>query len=245
MSLPKIRLEHCADEGGGRWRLDRPQARHLVRSLRSYDGASVEGLLPDGCGARLFMRLESDERGHFLREINRSSELPDNLSITLLIALLKAEQFDAVLRASAELGVKSIIPLTCERSAPRLGECEAAKKISRWRKVLEESTLVSGAVFPPRISVPVKVGDISWDELPQTRAAAVLSTDARPVALIYPTLGKTGEVALAVGPEGDWTEREKTNLFQNGFVPVSLGSRVMRASTAAIAACGWFRLSSL
>ena len=243
MSLPKIRLEHCVNEGGGRWRLDRRQARHLVKSLRSYDGASVEGLLPDEGGARLLMRLETEGRDYFLSEIDCSAELPDDMSITLLMALLKAGQFDAVLRASAELGVKSIIPVICERSAPRLDESEAIKKISRWRKILDESTLVSGTVFSPQIQTPVKIDGISWDVLPQTRYAAVIAPDAPPIARACPASG-TREAAFAVGPEGDWTEREKTSLFQNGFVPVSLGRRVMRASTAAIAACGWFRLSS-
>jgi 16S rRNA (uracil1498-N3)-methyltransferase len=232
------------NEGGGRWRLDPRQARHLVKSLRSYDGASVEGLLSGGGGARLLMRLETDGRDHFLSEIDRSAELPDDMEITLLIALLKAGQFDTVLRASAELGVKSIIPVICERSAPRFDEGEAIKKISRWRKILEESTLVSGTVFPPLIQMPVKIDGISWDALPQTRYAAVISPGARPIARILQTLEGTREAAFAVGPEGDWTEREKTSLFQNGFIPVSLGHRVMRASTAAIAACGWFRLSS-
>ncbi|MDR2780254.1 MAG: 16S rRNA (uracil(1498)-N(3))-methyltransferase [Synergistaceae bacterium] len=244
MSLPKIRLERCVNEGGGRWRLDPRQARHLIKSLRSYDGAPVEGLLPDEGGARLLMRLETDSRDYFLREIDRSAELPDKMSITLLIALLKAEQFDAVLRASAELGVNSIIPVACERSAPRFDECDANKKISRWRKILDENTLVSGAVFPPQIQIPVKIDDVPWNSLPRTRYAAVIAPGASPIAHALPSLEETGEVAFAVGPEGDWTEREKTCLFQNGFIPVSLGRRVMRASTAAIAACGWFRLSS-
>ncbi|MDR1885983.1 MAG: hypothetical protein LBQ56_06875, partial [Synergistaceae bacterium] len=61
MSLPKIRLELCSrveGEGGALWRLDEFQARHLVKSLRSYDGAMAEGLLQEGGGERLLMRLE-------------------------------------------------------------------------------------------------------------------------------------------------------------------------------------------
>ncbi|MDR1137771.1 MAG: 16S rRNA (uracil(1498)-N(3))-methyltransferase, partial [Synergistaceae bacterium] len=245
VSLPKIRLERCVNEGCGCWRLDPEQERHLVRSLRSYDGASVEGLLSGDCGARLLMRLESDGKGRLLREVAHSPEVPDSLSITLLIALLKTEQFNAVLHASAELGVQSIIPVVCERSVPRIDESGAIKKISRWRKILDESTLVSGAAFSPQICAPIDFGDIPWNGLPQARYAAVIAPDALPVARILPDLEGFGELAFAVGPEGDWTEREKTELFQNGFVSISLGRRVMRASTAAIVACGCFRLSSL
>jgi 16S rRNA (uracil1498-N3)-methyltransferase len=244
VSLPKIRLERCVDEGGGRWRLDPPQERHLVRSLRSYDGAVVEGLLPEDGGARLLMRLETDGSGRFLQALDSSPELDGGVSITLLLGLLKAGQFDAVLRASAELGVESILPILCERSTPRLDEDEAIKKVSRWRKILDESTLVSGTVFSPQIRIPAKISDISWNELPRTRYAAVTTPDALPVARVCFGMKDTRELAFAVGPEGDWTEGEKTALFQNGFIPVSLGRRIMRSSTAAIAACGWFRLSS-
>ena len=241
MSLPKIRLERCIRENGGLWLLDKDQEKHLVRSLRSYEGAAVEGLLGDeeGGGRRIHMRLERGEEGYFLREIVALSEPREEPEITLLIGLLKPGQFDALLRSASELGVGSVLPVICERSVPRVAVSDIPKKIARWRKILDEGTAVSGSVYPPRISAPVKFGDIDWDALPEKRYAAVLSPGSRPISSVTRSAGR---LVFAVGPEGDWSERESGTLISCGFVPVTLGRRILRASTAAIAGVAWFRL---
>ena len=240
MSLPKIRLERCARESGGLWRLDGDQARHLVRSLRSYNGASVEGLLGDDGGRRILMRLERRAEEYFLREISTESEPRDDLEITLLVGLLKSDQFDAVLRSASELGVNSILPVVCERSVPRVAASDIPKKIARWQKILYEGTTVSGSVFPPHISPPVKFGNINWEALPEARYAAVISPDSRPISSI---VCGGGALVFAVGPDGDWSERERDSLVSNGFIPLTLGGRIMRASTAAMAGVAWFRFN--
>jgi 16S rRNA (uracil1498-N3)-methyltransferase len=72
----------------------------------------------------------------------------------------------------------------------------------------------------------------------------MLSPDARPLSEFKPEEPAGGplEITFAVGPEGDWSGAERDALIDNSFVPVSLGNRIMRASTAAIAGCGWFWL---
>jgi len=242
VSLPKIRLERCFRERDGLWRLDGEQAKRLVRGLRSYEGAAVEGLIGDDGGRRILMRLERCSDEYFLREISVESEPRDDLEITLLIGLLKSDQFDAVLRSASELGVTLILPVICERSVPRVSASDAPKKIARWQKILDEGTTVSGAVFPPKISPPVKFDDLDWRTLPKARYAAVISPDSRPISSIASC---TGALVFAVGPEGDWSERERYALVSHGFAPVTLGRRIMRASTAAITGVAWFRFSSL
>ncbi|MDR1133455.1 MAG: 16S rRNA (uracil(1498)-N(3))-methyltransferase [Synergistaceae bacterium] len=239
MSLPRVRLDRCTREDGV-WRLDAPQVRHLVKSLRCYDGAAVEGLLEENGGMKLLMRLESKDGVYCLRETGRLERTPDKLEITLLIALLKALQFDEVLRASAELGVGEILPVECERSVPKTGE-RLPQKTLRWRKILDEGSLVAGSVFPTKINPAVKFGEIPWDSLPENRIAAVISPASRPISEIA---AREGQVVYAVGPEGDWSERETSVLLSRNFVPVTLGKRILRASTAAMAGCAWLRLGT-
>jgi 16S rRNA (uracil1498-N3)-methyltransferase len=238
VSLPRVRLDRCTREDGGIWRLDAPQVRHLVKSLRSYDGASVEGLLEEGGGGKLLMRLESKDGAYYLREAGEVARTPDKLEITLLIALLKAHQFDEVLRAASELGIKEILPVECERSVPRMG-ANASQKTLRWRKILDEGSLVAGSVCPTKINPVVTFGGISWDRLPENRTAAVISPASRPISEIAP---REGQVVYAVGPEGDWSGHETSVLLSRNFIPVTLGERILRASTAAIAGCAWFRM---
>jgi 16S rRNA (uracil1498-N3)-methyltransferase len=187
------------------------------------------------------MRLERIGGEYFLRELGADSEPPDALTITLLMGLLKAEQFDAVLRASSELGVKYILPVACERSVPRVAPHEMSRKVSRWQRILDEGTSVSGSPFPTRIEPVRPFGGVAWDSLPDARYAAVLAPGARHISSAAP---RSGELAFAVGPEGDWSDGEREVLLSHGFEPLTLGRRIMRASTAAITGCGWFRFCS-
>jgi 16S rRNA (uracil1498-N3)-methyltransferase len=236
VSLLKIRLERCVRIEKGLWDVDGAQARRLLRSLRLRDGAEVEGLLPDGPGEKLVMKLEIGGASCRLRETGVSGER-GGPEITLLIGLLKTDQFDAVLKSSSEVGVKIVMPMICERSIPRFEGSDAARKLKRWQRLLDEGTCVSGAVFPPRVLTPAKPEDIPWGSLPAERYAGFISEDSTPIAGVAPT---AREVVFAVGPEGDWSDAEKSILLENKFVPLSLGPRIMRASTAAVAGCAWF-----
>lgn len=240
MSLPRIRLELCEALDDGLWLLDREQEHHLVKVLRAYEGAMVEGLLPDGTsGERFLLRLERTAKGMVLREVQRSWEEPEAARIHLLIGLLKSDQFDAVLRMAAELGLFAVWPVICSRSVPRLADGEASKKVQRWRKILDEGTKISGSIHPPKIQFPVHFMDIDWPSLPKTRYAALLTPQTNPLSNISDI---PEELIFAVGPEGDWSPEEMQLLLDNDFAPVGLGRRVLRASTAATVGCGWFRL---
>lgn len=236
MSLPRIRLERCTKESDDIWLLDSEQTRYLVKALRSYEGAVVEGLLPAGAGKRLRMKLYRRGEDHLLRTLDETAAESDRLKVTLLIGMLKADQFEAVLHAAGELGIREIRPVLCARSVPRLEGASLDGRLARWRRIIDEGTKVSGAVFAPELHEPVPFRSTMWEALPKIRLAAMLSPErTRPLCDVLP---EEGEVVFAVGPEGDWTDEEAEWILSAGFTPVSLGRRVLRASTAAIVGCG-------
>ncbi len=240
MSLPRIRLERCETTSDGLWLIDREQERHLTKVLRAYEGAMVEGLSFEAEeGEKLLLRLERTTGGLALREVERMREKPETVRIHLLIGLLKADQFDAVLRSAAELGLFVVWPVVCAHSIPRFSDVEMPKKLQRWQRILDEGSKVSGSVRPPMIHPPISFCKLDWRSLPQARYAALLTPRTSPLSDMA---GVPGELVFAVGPEGDWSPEEVRQLQENGFMPVSLGRRVLRASTAAIVGCGWFRL---
>lgn len=234
--MPKIRLEQCTPLENGAWALDPKQERHLTRVLRAYEGAMIEGL--SQTGERLSLRLERRPDGMILREIGRIAEEPEIVRIHLLIGLLKSDQFGAVLRAAGELGLCAVWPVVSSRSVPRVEAGDALRKMLRWQAVIDEATKVSGSLVSPRIEPPALFADFDWTRLPEARYAALLSPGAVPLGSVKPP----EELVFAVGPEGDWSPAETSVLLENGFVPVGLGRRVLRASTAAIIGCGWFRM---
>ena len=236
MSQPRIRLEPCTPLGEGLYRLDEAQAHHLTRVLRCYEGALVEGLEARG---RVLLRLRVREGRVEAEEVQRVPQPVDLLRVVLLVGLLKADQMDPLLRSAAELGVAEIRLLACDRSVPRLeGSREEAKK-GRWERIHHEATRQAGSLEPPRLLAPVPVDRTPEEGLPSRRFGAFLAPDTEPLGRFLPL----GEAAVAVGPEGDWSDREVRVLRDRGFHPVGLGPRILRAATAATVACGALRLA--
>lgn len=241
MSAPKVRLDSCKQTDDGIWRLDAATERHLTRALRVYEGAVVDGLSSDGTIRE--MRLLRRDGAFFLEERARREDSALSLPrITLVIGLLRSDQFDAVIRSCGELGAARVLPLICERSVPRIAQSEVPRKLDRWRRIAAEATKVSGVACPPEIPALMDLSALSRAELPSVRLAAMLTDDARPISSCAPD---AEELAIAIGPEGDWSDAETAALLSLSFIPISLGPRILRASTAATAAISFLMLSSM
>lgn len=229
MSLPRLRLERCSCENGI-WTIDAEEAHHLVRVRRCYSGSLVEGLLN---GEKIELRLECEGESVRAREISRSAESSCRPRVVLLLGLLKNDQLDDALRFCAETGVYEVQLLFCERSVPRCDGAKLAEKMKRWRKILDEATKQAGAAAAPRLAEPTRFDGFDFSGLPAQRLAAMLTKDTKPLRGVE----ISEELAIAIGPEGDWSPRESERLIAEGFEPVSLGARIMRASTAVAASC--------
>jgi len=234
VSLPRLRLEKCARDGDT-WLIDDEQAHHLVRVRRCYNGSLVEGLLD---GEKVELRLICDKDAVRATEISREAEPPVFPEIHLFLALLKSDQFDDALRFACETGVHSIHLLSCERSVPKYSIGRQDDKMSRWNKILNEATKQAGSTRPPILHAPCGFDEFDFSILPRNRFAAMLRHDAAELRSLPPC----GSLAVAIGPEGDWAPSEAQKLLDEKFIPVSLGKRILRASTAVAVACGWFML---
>ena len=108
--------------------------------------------------------------------------------------------------------------------------------MSRWEKILDEATKRSGAGSPPLI-VPPQTLDLDPNIAPNRGSRRCF-----PLRQNLFRNKRPGAAAIAIGPEGDWSPSEAELLLEKGFKPVSLGSRILRASTAVAVACGWFSM---
>jgi 16S rRNA (uracil1498-N3)-methyltransferase len=160
---------------------------------------------------------------------------------TLAVALIKEQRWDWLLQKATELGVRSIQPLFSERCIIRLSASDIPKKLERWGGVLRSAAEQSEGLFIPAILPPLPLTPF----LSQSAASG-----ANALKLVLMERGEnrltlknklaqaqSGQpIILAVGPEGGWTEAEKASFTQAGFEPVSIGQRILRSETAAIAA---------
>jgi 16S rRNA (uracil1498-N3)-methyltransferase len=155
------------------------------------------------------------------------------IAVTLAFGMPANDRMDFLVEKAAELGVAAIQPLVCERSVLRLAGERADKRIAHWQGVAIAACEQSGRTRVPPIAPVLGLRD--WlDGLVADDGAArlVLSlAEAQPLPL---PAAPRAVVALS-GPEGGLSPAEEALARERGFVPVSLGPRVLRADTAPLA----------
>ncbi|HKP37437.1 MAG TPA: 16S rRNA (uracil(1498)-N(3))-methyltransferase [Pyrinomonadaceae bacterium] len=219
--------------------LDADETLHLRDVLRLHRGDEV--LVFDGSGREFHCAIEeitrSSSRLEVLSEVAPSrAESPLNLS--LAIALLKHEKFDLVVQKATELGVNRIIPATSDRAdvRPRSDE-QAGKRVARWQRIALEAAKQSGRARVPEIAVPRAFADVvknqSAEESQQIMFAERAGQSLEQACLTFPS--PVLNLIALVGPEGGWADFEIDLARECGWGIVTLGGRVMRAETAAIA----------
>ena len=152
----------------------------------------------------------------------------------LYASLIKFDRFELMLEKATELGVSEVTPVVAERSERGL-EQAAPKRLARWKRVAREASEQSRRATLPVIELPLDFDEALSNE---TGHRFALEEDgAPPILAALPEARKSGErVALLVGPEGGWTDRERASMVAAGWKAVSLGANILRAETAAIAA---------
>jgi 16S rRNA (uracil1498-N3)-methyltransferase len=156
--------------------------------------------------------------------------------IVLVAAIYKFDRMEWAIEKCTELGVTRIIPVIAQRTGSHLAEA-AAKRVERWRRIAHEAAQQSRRLRTPQIDEAVKLKSALPLEGPMR---LLLNENERGEKLRDGLACDHGEaaaaVALAVGPEGGWTVEELSQFNAAGWRSVTLGSRILRAETAAIAA---------
>jgi 16S rRNA (uracil1498-N3)-methyltransferase len=207
-------------------------AEHLSRVLRAQPGQLVE--LSDDRAVYLAEIVEAGRKHVRFRLLEPLIPEAPPLSVTLFASLIRFERFEWMIEKATELGVAAIQPVAAERSETGL-LAGAGRRIERWRRIARESAQQARRATLPEILEPARLdriacGSFTWrfllDESPQ----------APPLARIIPAAGSAAEsVALLIGPEGGWSDAERARLLPL-WTAVSLGNRILRAETAAVAA---------
>jgi len=209
-------------------------AHHLGRVLRAQQGQLYE--LSNGQQVRLG-RIEKVTRDRV--EFALLDEIPAHqpaLELTLLLSVVKFDAFEWALEKATELGVSSIVPLAAARSEKAL-LAAAGKRAERWKKILAEASQQSRRVRVPELQA---VSHATQGFAAQNPTAAKVMLSERPEA---PALRKIlqseptrNRAAVAIGPEGGWTESEFAAAQAAGFREASLGKLILRTETAVAAA---------
>ncbi len=226
------RRRWLADEvRGDKAALTGKHAEHLSRVLRARVGQEFDV----SAGGRLRRgRVVAVEDGRVEFALGEELNAPAEPQVTLLLAIYKFDRMEWALEKLTELGAARIVPILSKRTETHLAKA-AAKRVERWRRIAQEATEQSRRLEPPEILAPVRLKDAVGTEA-LTRIVLAESEQSVSLADVVRVHPAGESLALAVGPEGGWAEDELRLFAEAGWTAASLGERILRAETAAIAA---------
>jgi 16S rRNA (uracil1498-N3)-methyltransferase len=206
------------------------QAIHLARVLRAETG-QIYDIVAGGFlhRAEITRVAESEVLFTLHEELEADAALP----LHLLLAIFKFDHFEWAIEKATELGVARITPVLARRTEKHLAQA-AVKRVERWRRIALEASKQSRRTEIPAIGDPIAL-KLALDQ--ETAGSRILLSETEQTTSLATALQSPAEsVALAIGPEGGWTPEEMTLFTTHEWRHVTLGPRILRAETAAIAA---------
>jgi 16S rRNA (uracil1498-N3)-methyltransferase len=175
-------------------------------------------------------------RFNLIAEVEADPALP----VTLVMAVYKFDRMEWALEKATELGVAAVAPVIARRTEKHLAAA-AEKRAERWRRIVHEAAQQSRRSDVPLIHEPAALATRVRAASAATRivlAEQERSTTLRNLIEEAQAAAKDEMPALeiAIGPEGGWAPGEEALFDANGWRAASLGPRILRAETAAIAA---------
>jgi 16S rRNA (uracil1498-N3)-methyltransferase len=209
-----------------------PDAEHLVRVLRVEPGQCFE--LSDNKNVYLAEVETARKSVVQFRIIEPIASKPAQFQLTLIAALFKFDHFEWMVEKATELGVSAIQPVEAVRTERGLAQA-SAKRSARWERIALEASQQSRRDHLPRIEPTIRFTK-SLAITADVRLLLDESSDAPILQCLETERPMNAHIALLLGPEGGWTEEERAEALAAGWRSCSLGSTVLRAETAALAA---------
>jgi 16S rRNA (uracil1498-N3)-methyltransferase len=216
---------------GGICTLSEDAAHHAIHVLRLREGEDVT--LFNGRGGEFAARIASIQRLRIAIDLlqHRALERESPLRVTLVQGMSAGEKMDATVRKAVELGVAEFQPVLAARSVARPKGERAENRRAHWQKVVIAACEQCGRNRIPEVHPLIAVSELR----PDSGAARILLSPQATLKFSEAVKNSTTFV-LAAGPEAGFTAAEEAAFAHAGFVPVSLGPRVLRTETASVAA---------
>jgi 16S rRNA (uracil1498-N3)-methyltransferase len=211
---------------------------YLKNVLRLKEGAEV--LVLDGKSKVYATRIASLSKDKIICTIIelRSHKSEPTFKVTIAQGIPKAKKMDLIIEKGTELGMYAAIPMLCERSIPLPQE----EKLDRWRRIAKEAAEQCGRLVVPQVHKIMRFEDvlklekeydlalIPWEAEKENSLRKILSSLPHPPQ----------KILILIGPEGGFSAQEIETAKAQGFIPVTLGRRILRTETVALSMLSMF-----
>ena len=220
-------------ELGGIVEIGGSDAHKIARVLRLHAGDRIEVF--DSGAAAFDATIEAI--GPVVRarlERARDDRRENRLRLDVAQAVPKGGRMDFVIEKGTELGASAFVPFYCERS---VGRAAGEEKLARWRRLARSAAQQSGRRGVPDVLEPVEFASLltRFERYDVVLFAWELAPDVPLRTRLEEVLPASGHALVVVGPEGGFTHDEAEDAQQHGAILVSLGARILRTDTAAMA----------
>lgn len=218
--------------------IEGPTAKQIARVLRLSPGDQIT--LLDGCGSTYRAELLTVSPDRVVASIC-SDKLADNeprLRLVLASCLPKSDRVEFIIQKCTELGISEMILVQSERTVTKLDVEREQKRLQRWRKIALEASEQCG-----RSRTPCITGILSFDDLVELIprfSLALVAWEEEDGSSLRQAIEKRRDADSAlviIGPEGGLTAKEVDAAKSRGAISVTLGRRLLRTDTAAVATC--------
>ena len=215
-------------------RLTEEDARHALTVLRMKPGDRAEAV--SGGQPWLAEIASADGKCVIMKKVSVLPSSEPALSVTLFQGIPKSDKMDWIVQKATEIGVVRVVPVLMERCVSRPAEKEFAKKLERWRKISREAGKQSGRCVLPEITNPVSLSGLFSLELPEACVVPWEEAEGFGPLAFHRSRPSLASLGIMIGPEGGITPEEIELLKSHGFIPITLGRRILRTETAGLAA---------
>jgi len=232
VSLPRFHVPKAAP--GARVAVPEHAAHHAREVLRLRAGAAVRVF--DGSGAEFEAVLEEVSRRTVCARLGRAVEprRESTLQLVLAVSALKGDRMEGVVQKTTELGVSEIWPVVTFRTDAAARPALQGSRSERWERVASGAAEQCGRAVVPRVAPTTTLEGLL--ARPFDGARVVLLETAGHPPLVSLAVEPSSPLLVLVGPAGGFEPAEADRLRAADFLAASLGPRILRAETAAVAA---------
>jgi 16S rRNA (uracil1498-N3)-methyltransferase len=207
---------------------------YLRDVLRLKPGAPLEVF--DGEGHVYPAVLHTYGEGIALLDLGARQDRPfTGIRVTLLQGLPKADKLELIVQKAVELGVTTITPVATERSIVKLDERKAAERTERWQRIADEAARQCGRADVTSVTPPVSLKEALAQPPLEGERRIILDEEERGTRLRDVLGSPAAPYCFLIGPEGGLTRAEVQLAQAAGYLPVTLGPRILRTETVGLA----------